>query len=134
MRLECVGSAGSDLPEAFLASSGNMPSSRFNVTVGREYIARAMALWAYGLGVLVIDDTGEPNWKPIELFNVVDGELPQGWEFAVAHNPKPVLALLGYHSLIRDPNHHDDLIERKKSAIEAFIRESGIGGIDSANT
>ena len=127
MKLLCVGSRGSDLPADVLAKSGNTPLSKFNVTVGQEYVVRAMALWTYGIGVLIVDDTGRPNWKLIDLFNVVDPRLPEGWEFATVKDRGPVIALWGYPTLIRDPQHHDDLINRKISAREAFLRESERG-------
>lgn len=120
MRLVCTGSTGADLPAEVLARSGNTPFSRFNVTVDDEYDVRAMALWTYGIGVLIVDDTGRPNWKPIELFGVVDGQLAANWEFAVVRGREPVLALWGYPTLVRDPDHHDNLIERKMSALDAF--------------
>src|SRR6185437_9734537 len=112
MRLQCRGNSGAALPASVLEASGNTSSSRFNVTVGEHYDARAMALWTYGLGVLIIDDTGRPNWKPLDLFVVLDGGLPDNWEFAVVSQREPVLALWGYPSLIHDPRHHDDLIDR----------------------
>jgi hypothetical protein len=87
-----------------------------------------MALWTYGLGVLIIDDTGRPNWKLIDLFVVVDGQLPGNWEFAAVTQREPVLALWGYPALVRDPDHHDNLVERKLSAMDAFLRESGAAG------
>lgn len=130
MRLVCVGSVGGDLPPGVLEKSGNTPVSRFNVTVGQEYVARAMALWTYGLGVLIVDDTGKPNWKPIDLFEVSDARIPDGWEFSTVKDRDPVLALWGYPALIRDPRHHDELIERKKSAYEVFLQESGGNGAD----
>lgn len=125
MNLLCVGSVGGDLSAEVRERSGNTPSSRFNVTVGRQYVVRAMALWTYGLGVLIVDDTGRPNWKPIGLFEVVDPQLPDGWEFAVLKDRDPVVALWGYPTLIRDPTHHDKLIDRKNSALEAFLQETG---------
>ncbi|HEU5474694.1 MAG TPA: hypothetical protein VFV67_28940 [Actinophytocola sp.] len=125
MRLVCVGSVGSDLPPDVLEKSGNTPASRFNVTVGQEYVARAMAAWTYGLGVLVVDDTGKPNWKPMDLFEVSDGRISPGWEFSTVKDRDPVLALWGYPTLIRDPRHHDDLIERKLPAYRIFLQETG---------
>jgi hypothetical protein len=125
VRLVCTGSSGADLPVEVLEGSGNTPFSKFNVTVDDEYNAWAMALWTYGLGVLVVDDTGRPNWKPIDLFVVVDGQLPANWEFAVVMQRGPVLALWGYPTLVRDADHHNNLIERKLSALDAFLRESG---------
>jgi hypothetical protein len=124
VKVVCVGSRGSDLPAEVLEKSGNTPLSKFNVTVGQEYAARAMALWTYGMGVLIVDDTGRPNWKLLDLFNVVDPRLPEGWEFA-KRDSDPVIALWGYPTLIRDPDHHDNLINRKISALDAFLRETG---------
>lgn len=125
MRLACVGNVGSDLPPDALKRSGNTPESRFNVTIGREYTVHAMVQWPWSLGVLIVDDTGKPNWKSIWLFQVVDGRLPEGWEFAPVADHPHVLALWGYPSLIRDPDHHDDLINRKVSALEVFLRDTG---------
>ncbi|GIE87948.1 hypothetical protein [Actinoplanes regularis] len=127
MKLVSVGSQGRDLPPDVLAASGNTPFSRFNITVGNEYRAHAMELSTYGLNVLVVVDTGWSYWVPISLFRVVDGALPAHWEFAVVENGGPVLALWGYPSLIHDPDHHDDLIEREPAAVEVFRREAGIG-------
>jgi hypothetical protein len=128
VRLVCTGSTGADLPADMLERSGNTLFSRFNVTVGAEYDVWAMALWTYGLGVLIVDDTGRPNWKPIALFVVGDGQVPTNWEFAAVAQRDPVVALWGYPTLVRDPNHHDNLIERKLSALDAFLRESGAAG------
>jgi hypothetical protein len=36
-----------------------------------------------------------------------------------------VIALWGYPTLIRDPDHHDNLINRNISALDAFLRETG---------
>jgi hypothetical protein len=125
VRLACIGSVGADLPADLRERSGNTPFSNFNVTVDEEYDVWAMASWTYGIGVLIVDDTGRPNWKPIDLFAVVDGRLPTNWEFAVVRQREPVLALWGYPTLVRDPDHHDNLIERTLSALDDFLRESG---------
>jgi hypothetical protein len=124
IKLTCIGSGGADLPTEFLDRSGNTAESRFDVTVGDVYTARAIAVWTYGVGVLIVDDTGRPNWKPIGLFVVSDGRVQPDWELAIVSRD-PLVALLGYQSLIHDPAHHDDLIERKVAALDTFLRESG---------
>lgn len=124
MKLICKGSRGSDLSAEVLEKSGNTPWSKFNVTIGREYVVHAMALWTYGLGALLVDDTSRPNWKLMEIFEVVDGRLPRHWEFCLWEGREPVLALWGYPSLIRDPSHYDDLINRERPALEVFFRET----------
>ena len=125
MRARCVGSTGEDLPADFLEKSGNTPHSRFNISVGSEYLVHAMALWDYGIGLLVVDDNLRPNWKPIGLFEITDHSLPSNWKFRVVGDKGPVLALWGYRSLIENPEHHDGLIERKTSALEEFCRDTG---------
>lgn len=125
MRLVCIGSTGADLSASVLERSGNTLFSRFNVTVDDKYDVWALAQWTYGIGVLIVDDTGRPNWKLIDLFLVIDGKLPTNWEFAVVRQREPVLALWGYPTLIRDPDHHDNLIARRLSALDAFLVESG---------
>lgn len=124
MLIVAVGSAGADLPADLIARSGNTPHSKFNTTPGVEYRVCAMALWTYSLGYLVVDDTGRPHWKLAELFRVTDGRLPSNWEFCVVKNREPVLALWGYPSLIRDSSHYEDLIERKRHALETFAQEA----------
>lgn len=125
MRVVCVGETGSDLSAGTLEKSGNTKYSKFNVTIGREYTVYAMSLKISGLSLLVVDDTGRPNWRHIELFNVVENSLPSHWEFVTIpiHENQRVLSLWGYPTLIRDLRHRGDLIDRKYSALAAFVRE-----------
>ncbi|WP_155359572.1 hypothetical protein [Acrocarpospora macrocephala] len=84
-----------------------------------------MALWANGLTVLIVDDNDRPNWKPIELFDVVDGSIPDDWEFTtVGIEGSSVRALWGYPTLIRDIGHHDALVDRDKTAWRIFLDET----------
>lgn len=123
MRIRAVGSRGYDLPEEILDKSHNMPQARFHVTVGKVYDVHAMALWRSGLGVLIVDDTGAPNWKPVALFQVEDHSLPAHWKFTTVDGAD-VFALWGYPSMIHDESHHDALIERRRAALDVFLRET----------
>ncbi|MCF2530796.1 hypothetical protein [Yinghuangia soli] len=131
MKVLCVGTTGADAPAEFLRLSGNRPEARFNITLGREYYVHAMALWASGLGVLVIDDTGKPNWKPLGIFEVVDPRLPANWGFAELDPTAYVRALWGYPTLVRDIGHHDQLINRSRSAFAVMKQESEGFQLDS---
>lgn len=127
MKVLCVGSRGSDLPQETLRGSGNRPEAMFPVVVGTEYMVRAMGLWTTHLSVMVVGRHGWPIWLPVELFVVVDHEVP-AWEFAVGVSG--FRALWGYPTLVRDPKHNEDLSDRRKGAREAFMRESGVIGFD----
>jgi hypothetical protein len=111
-------------PADVLEKSGNTPPSKFTVTAGQEYAVRAMALWTYGMGVLIVDDTGRPNWKAARSVQC-RRPAPSGGLGIRQERRRPVIALWGYPTLIRDPDHHDNLINRKISALEAFLRETG---------
>lgn len=132
MRVLCIGSRGSDLSEEVIRNTGNTPNTIFPVIVGVEYTVRGILLGTNGrLNVMVLGGHGWPTWFPIELFVVVDGELPSGWEFTeIDSGGGSVRALWGYPTLIRDTRHLDDLSDRKKPAREAFLRESGVSGWD----
>lgn len=103
----------------------------FHVTLGSEYRVFAMSIWETELNVLVRDDTGKPNWWPIGLFEFEDQTVPCDWEFALLDGPAAsggyslnrAVARWGYREMIRNPKHHDDLIERKPEALQIFFEE-----------
>jgi hypothetical protein len=80
-----------------------------------------MSIWETSLHVLIRDDTGKPNWWPIGLFEFDDQTAPCDWEFALLDGQAASggcslsgeVARWGYREMIRNPKHHDDLIERK---------------------
>lgn len=122
MKVLCVGPL---VPE----EAGHTPGFTYPLIVGVEYSVRAMALMNMKLAVLVVSKDGWPTWFPIELFQVVDSEIARGWEFAARAGA--LSALWGYPTLIRDPDHIRDLRLRKNPAVEAFLRESGVGEYDA---
>lgn len=103
----------------------------FHVTLGSEYRVFAMGIWETELNVLICDDTGKPNWWPIGLFEFEDQAVPCDWEFALldgqaasgGDSSNRSVARWGYREMIRNPKHHDDLIERKPEALKIFANE-----------
>jgi hypothetical protein len=76
------------------------------------------------LKVLVIEDNGLPRWKAIELFELVDQRIPEGWEFGkIDTEVRDILALWGYPELIRNPSHFDDLAMGVPTAVAEFLKE-----------
>ncbi len=95
--------------------------TRFDVSVGAGYPVHGMAIFERGLIVLVKDETGRPNWYPVELFEVVDGTLPADWRFATRdEGASGMQAIWGYPELVDDPGHKDALIEREPDALAVF--------------
>jgi|HubBroStandDraft_4_1064222.scaffolds.fasta_scaffold93935_2 hypothetical protein len=103
----------------------------FHVTLGSEYQVFAMSIWETSLHVLIRDDTGKPNWWPIGLFEFDGQMVPCDWEFALLDGPaasggdslNKEVARWGYREMIRNPKHHDELIERQPEALRIFFEE-----------
>lgn len=95
----------------------------FYLTLNKTYRAHGLALYNGGLIALVLDDTGRPNWYPVEAFEVVDGKLPTDWRFELPDEDGPtgIQALWGYPELIDNPDHLKALIERDTLALSTFF-------------
>ncbi|MFE3171727.1 hypothetical protein ACFXPA_02815 [Amycolatopsis sp. NPDC059090] len=91
-----------------------------------------MAVYKLGLIVLVESDSGRPDWLPVELFEVVDGELPADWRFATRdEGGSGTQAIWGYPQLADDPGHKDALIEREEPALAVFAAQVAAGRKES---
>lgn len=103
----------------------------FHVTLASRYRVFAMSMWETALHILICDDTGKPNWWPIGLFEFDEQTVPCDWEFALLDGKaasggdslNTEAARWGYREMIRNPKHHDDLIERKPEALRIFFEE-----------
>lgn len=128
MKLVAKGNSGADMPERVRDSYHAHSMTKYKLEVERRYTPFAMALfWPMGLKVLILDESGRPNWIPLALFGVVDGRVPASWRFdtpALVNAPS-VTAIWGYGELLTNPSHFEQLIERKIQAWEAFIDAAG---------
>ncbi|WP_143109862.1 hypothetical protein [Agromyces sp. CF514] len=124
MKLTAIGDSGADLPDGARSAYHSHEMTRYRLVVGRTYSPFAMALIRQmGLKVLILDESGRPNWLPLPLFAVNGHSLPDSWLFAVTEvlNAPAVAAIWGYRDLVMDPAHFEALIERKLEAWEAFL-------------
>jgi hypothetical protein len=130
MIARCVHNHGSELPETV---HGRFYTDKtvFHLDVDSEYRVFAMSLWETALIVLVCDETGQPNWLPIGLFKFNDYSMPSDWEFVLldggaasgGNSLSRETARWGYQEMIRNPKHHDALIEREQEALKVFFDE-----------
>ncbi|SHF89412.1 hypothetical protein [Streptoalloteichus hindustanus] len=124
MLLRCVANRGKDLPpgEYGLRAADKV---RYPVTVGHTYQVYAMVFFRRALVVLLNDDNSMPRAYPVELFEVVDGEVPDDWTFARRFRDGEfgVTAVLGYSELVADEDHLDLLMDNDREAWRIFFRE-----------
>jgi hypothetical protein len=114
----CVTNSMRNLPPNPLAYNRD---AMMQLTVDAEYAVCAMSIYAGSLMVLVSDDTGLPNWYPIQLFRVADSGLSGSWRFASYCESAHLQALWGYEELIEDESHYDSLLERDAEALAVFL-------------
>lgn len=130
MRGRCVHTTGASLGQ-LERSAFYSEETAFPLTMGANYVAMGMGLFATVLLVLVCDDTGKPNWLPIGLFEFDHQQMPEQWEFVLldgesasgVRSPDRWAAQWGYPDLVRDPMHNDKLIERDPDALKVFYDE-----------
>jgi len=123
MLVQARGTRGGDLDPDVLAASGNDALAVFNVTLDQTYGVCSMALWQSGLAVLLLSDSGRPDWYHLDLFTVLGRKVPASWSFGLTPRGGPVRAIWGYESMVADAHHHDALIERELGALAVFLRE-----------
>jgi hypothetical protein len=106
--------------------------TEFQLEIGKSYRVLAMDLFQAGLNVLVVDETGKPNWLPVVLFEIEPQPLPGHWEFAlldpaVASGNAPPTgwgAIWGYPEIVRNhPVHHVGVVEREVDDLRIAYRE-----------
>lgn len=125
MQVICIGNRGSDLPELVLSVSGNFESTKFQLTVDGTYAVYAMAISRGNVMLLVLNDNVRPTWTHVELFHFTDAALPSDWSFARREEGIfGISALWGYRSMIENPSHNDDLMERERSAWRDFLADN----------
>jgi hypothetical protein len=125
MRVICRANNARALPpKHFVAFRGESERTIYHVSVAAEYFVFAMALYNSVMILLLVDDTGKPNWYPIEFFSFNQPKLPTDWFFSTdVANEHGVGAIWGYQHLVSDPEHYERLIERDPDALRIFGQE-----------
>jgi hypothetical protein len=103
--------------------------SNYALTPGASYLVVGMMMYETVLMFLVEDDLGSPRFAPAGMFELWDGELPEGWKFSLAAGIRatgrelwanPVVAIWGYPELIDDPGHLDGLALLDSAVLATF--------------
>lgn len=125
MRVICRANTGKALTKKhFSIFQGETEHTEFHVTVGKQYLIYAMAIWRSALMILLLEDTGLPSWFTMELFEVTDPRLPNDWFFSTETAAQEgVEAMWGYERLVRDGSHYEALLARDPEALKAFYQE-----------
>ncbi|MEV6343301.1 hypothetical protein [Actinoplanes sp. NPDC051851] len=75
--------------------------------------------------LLVLNDGVRPIWAHVELFDFTDAKLPSDWSFVKRDEGTfGISALWGYRSMIENPSHNDDLMERERDAWRDFLADN----------
>lgn len=122
MKVRCLATNGQALYPRTLKLH-NRESKFAPLEPGEVYTVYGIELWKGNLHYLVIPRykgvDQNPSFNPAELFEVVDGRIPDDWHYTWLGNSEADEAIWGYRELI-DPAHHDDLQERDPEALKIF--------------
>ncbi|MEV6413265.1 hypothetical protein [Kribbella sp. NPDC051718] len=96
----------------------------FHLVLGKEYEVYEMGMFNCGLIVLIIDSTGQPDWYPLDLFEVVVGAIPSDWIFAQrTGGPEGMTAVWGHSRLAGDQALDESLASHDEGAVAVFWNE-----------
>lgn len=131
MITKCRYNRGSEIGEAGTKFFLHPDRSQFLLEVGRSYRIYGLMLRDGPLMALTLDDGGNPNWYPVQLFEWTKQTLPAEWGFIVRELPVPsfelereptVEAVWGYPELIGDVLYSNKLLDRQAVAMNVFFR------------
>jgi len=130
MQVRCKINTGNALPPKYFdVFRGESKQTVYHISIGKEYVVFAIALWQSAIVFLLSDDTDLPNWYSTEFFSVTDAHLPDGWSFSsTAAREHGVEAICGYEHIIADPQHYEALLERDPKALSIFHEQKRKAG------
>jgi hypothetical protein len=128
MKIKCI-NLTHQLIESRLPAVGDFqfPTDyRDFLTIGKVYSVYGFSIFKNNLYYL-IDNPLEgwpinPDWYPVEIFEVVDSSLPKEMYFGYfgSNDKRGVNALWGYKELVHDYSHYEGLVEIEEDAIRVF--------------
>jgi hypothetical protein len=127
IQAKCILEMGDEMPVASMSTQFFGPLTRFDVTLGTVYLVAGVGVFEDTLLVLVVDDTGKPNWLPPGLFAFDTDIVPSRWKFRILGGRSDSESelerwqvLWGYRELVEEPGHLEGLIERDPTAMRVF--------------
>ena len=122
MKVRNIANTGRDLSTNAKAL-GNSDEAKYPVKIGEVYNVYGQSLYKGVLSYLLIGTFENlPSWYPVELFVVVDPQLPLEWYYNFFGYDGNLSCIWGYNELVLDENHYDALIEREDKAIRIFLK------------
>lgn len=124
LRVMCRSSDLGSVPDSFLDEGrGYRRSTTLPLTVGRIYVVFAITnsiggFWYY---ILDDDDGGVPVWYPSAVFDVLEGEIPEGWVLGHGGASRYGMSVvIGPREWARDPTFYERLYGGDDAAIAVF--------------
>ena len=124
MRVSCLSNSGATLPENYVdARSGYGPSAEFPITVGKEYVVYAIALWNNAQVWYYVSDDDDLNYPfryPAPLFEVADSSVSRYWRYAFTPEHLDHVALFAFEEWVRDAYFFDRLTDDSELEVSTF--------------
>jgi len=122
MKVRCVYTSYKDVIPS-LDSNDYSYSSILHLAAMKEYIVysivelKADQKFKY----LIVDETGLPDYRLSDLFEIVDAQLPLlDWHFSFGTEQHAVSWILGYDRLANDYEHFEGVILHDEKPLEEF--------------
>ena len=130
MRVLCKSLGGGDLLTVEIAN-GHLPSTKFHLTVGREYKVYGLLFASAVLQYLIEDDTtAGPGWFPASLFTVACDRVSRYWRIANWSDSGRYFVVISYPEITESPQAFDSLSNGDRKARNAFYERKQLADLE----
>jgi|HubBroStandDraft_1064217.scaffolds.fasta_scaffold167066_1 hypothetical protein len=130
MRVLCKSLGGGDLLTVEIAN-GNLPSTKFHLTVGREYKVYGLLFTRAVLKYLIEDDTGlGPGWFPASLFTVACDRVSRYWRLSNWSTSERYFVVISFPEITASSLAFENLFNRDREARNVFRKREQLADLE----
>lgn len=88
------------------------------ITKGKGYTIFALSNWKNVFFYLIISDENCPEWIPSNVFNLIDGSIPNDW--IINHISETLKMILGPEYIARSEEAYNSMVQLESNSIKMF--------------
>ncbi|WP_458718228.1 hypothetical protein [Pseudomonas gregormendelii] len=134
MLAKCKSSLGEAIPPSKRYLGEVDETDYAPLTIGENYLVYALLFVFDRVDFLLRAPDQPPFWVPSNLFDLIDSEVPSGWEFCITQSSADykvlfdvfgIHSILGYSLLVNEYQHYVGVVEREPREVLKFMISLG---------
>ncbi|KJH79018.1 hypothetical protein UB23_00475 [Pseudomonas sp. ES3-33] len=101
--------------------------------MGKNFLVYALSFIFDRVDYLLRAPDQPPFWAPSNLFDLIDSQIPSGWEFCITQSSADyrvlfdvfgIHSILGYSLLVNEYQHYVGIVEREPREVLKFMEST----------